>query len=122
MRFSGILFGSFMNPILLEEAYKDFTQNLSKWAPYGCIEVNLQLLQNLGLLKNWEVNSSGPEFLTQQFHVVETHEKVTLFNEQFAVWIIPQTHTEIPSTLVMIALLQNERPHLEIIYSTAGVY
>ena len=110
-----------MNPIQLEEAYKDFSENLTKWAPDGCIEVNLQLLQNLGLLKDWEA-SSGPEFLTQQFHVVETHEKVTLFNEQFVVWIIPQPQMQIPSTLVMLALIQQKKPHLEIIYSTSGVY
>ena len=75
--------------------------------PDGFINVNLQLLQELGLLSNSELEISDPESLSQQFHVIETSEKVTLFNKQFAVWIIPQTDTELPSTLILIALIQN---------------
>lgn len=111
-----------MNPIQLEEAYKDFTDNLQEWAPDGCIHVSLQLLQDLGLLNNWDETPSSSESLTQQFHVVETNDKVTLFNEKFAVWITPQAQTELPSTLIIIALIQNLKPHLEIVYSTSGVY
>lgn len=111
-----------MNPIQLEEAYRDFTENFQKWAPDGFINVNLQLLQELGLLSNSELEISDPESLSQQFHVIETSEKVTLFNKQFAVWIIPQTDTELPSTLILIALIQNLKPHLEIVYTTSGVY
>jgi hypothetical protein len=113
---------STMNPIELEEAFHEFTENVSKWAPDECIHVNLQLLQNLGLLNDWELDSSTPEALTQQFHVVETSDKVTLFNEQFAVWIVPQTQSELPSTLIMLALIQELKPHLEIVYTTSGVY
>ncbi len=111
-----------MNPIQLEEAYKAFTENFSKWAPDECIQVNLQLLQDLGLLSNWDIDLGAPESLTQQFHVIETNDKVTLFNSQFAVWIVPQTQTEIPSTLIMVAIIQNAKPHLEIVYTTSGVY
>ena len=111
-----------MNPIQLEEAYKEFTENVNKWAPDECIHVNLQLLQDLGLLNNWEVAPSTPESLTQQFHVVETSDKVTLFNEQFAVWIVPQAQSELPSTLIMIALIRHLKPHLELVYTTSGVY
>jgi len=111
-----------MNPIQLEDAYKDFTDNLQQWAPDGCIHVNLQLLQDLGLLNNWDADTTAPESLTQQFHVVETNDKVTLFNEKFAIWITPQVQTELPSTLVMIALIQGQKLHLEIIYATSGVY
>ncbi len=111
-----------MNPIQLEEAYKTFTENFNKWAPDECIQVNLQLLQDLGLLNNWEADPSTSESLTQQFHVIETNDKVTLFNDQFAVWIVPQIQTEIPSTLIMVAMMQNLKPHLEIVYTTAGVY
>jgi hypothetical protein len=111
-----------MNPVALEEAFKDFTENFEQWAPDECIHVNLQLLQNLGLLDNWDLDPSPPESLNQQFHVVEASDKVTLFNNQFAVWIVPQTETELPSTLIMVALIQNLKPHLEIVYTTSGVY
>ena len=111
-----------MNPVELEDAYKDFTENVENWGPDECIHVNLQLLQNLGLLDNWDIDPVPPEELNQQFHVVEASDKVTLFNNQFAVWIVPQTQTELPSTLIMIALIQSEKPHLEIVYTTSGVY
>ena len=111
-----------MNPIQLEEAYKDFTENFQKWAPDGFINVNLQLLQDLGLLNTTEVESADSESLAQQFHVIETSDKVTLFNQQFAIWIVPQVETELPSTLILISLIQNLKPHLEIVYTTSGVY
>ncbi len=111
-----------MNPIQLEEAYKDFTENFQKWAPDGFINVNLQLLQDLGLLNNTEVEGADSESLSQQFHVIETSDKVTLFNKQFAIWIVPQVDTELPSTLILISLIQNLKPHLEIVYTTSGVY
>lgn len=111
-----------MNPIQLEEAYKDFTENFQKWAPDGFINVNLQLLQELGLLNTNDSETSDSESLSQQFHVIETSDKVTLFNKQFAIWIVPQTDTELPSTLILISLIQNLKPHLEIVYTTSGVY
>jgi len=111
-----------IDPIQLEEAYKEFTDNFQKWAPEGFINVDLQLLQELGLLNASDLDLSGPESLSQQFHVIETPEKVTLFNHLFAIWIIPQTTTELPSTLILIALIQNLKPHLEIVYTTSGVY
>ncbi len=111
-----------MNPIQLEEAYKDFTENFQKWAPDGFINVNLQLLQDLGLLSSTEEEHADSESLAQQFHVIETNDKVTLFNQQFAIWIVPQVDTELPSTLILISLIQNLKPHLEIVYTTSGVY
>ena len=56
------------------------------------------------------------------FHVIESIEKVTLFNEQFIVWIIPKTDLESPMTYVMIALNHPEKAHLEIVFTTSGVY
>ncbi len=111
-----------MNPIQLEEAYKDFTENFQQWAPEGFINVNLQLLQELGLLNTPEIESSESDSISQQFHVIETNDKVTLFNKKFAVWIVPQSETELPSTLILISLIQNLKPHLEIVYTTSGVY
>jgi hypothetical protein len=111
-----------MNPIQLEEAYTDFTENFQKWSPEDFINVNLQLLQDLGLLHTEESETSESDSISQQFHVIETSDKVTLFNKQFAIWIVPQTESEIPSTLIMISLIQNMKPHLEIVYTTSGVY
>jgi hypothetical protein len=112
-----------INPNQLEEAYLDFTQNFKKWAPDGIISVNLTLLHELGLLSDKEFSDSSPNDLTHYFHVIETAEKVVLFNEKFAVWIIPKLIDNQPSTLTFIAtLMKEEKLHLEMVFSTTGVY
>lgn len=112
-----------INPIQLEEAYKEFTQNFNKWVPDGVLSVNLSLLHELGLLDNAQFEqTTTTDHLSQYFHVVETDDKVTLFNEQFAIWIVPKLLDNNPTTLTFIALLNANKPHLEIVFSTMGVY
>lgn len=112
-----------INPTALEEAYQEFHQDLKKWLPDGITIVDLRLLNDLGLLKLQELeNSMGEADLTLYFHIIETPEKVTLFNDQFAIWIVPQPNSETPTTLTLIALLAGQKPRLEIAYTTSGVY
>ncbi len=112
-----------INPNILEEAYKEFSKNLLKWVPDGIIQVDLKLLSDLGLLNNAELEHSiSDDQLNHYFHIIETPDKVTLFNEQFAIWIVPQLVDETPTTTTLIALLQTNKPHLEIAYLTSGVY
>ncbi len=112
-----------VNPNQLEEAFHEFTQNFGKWLPDGIIPVNLALLHGLGLLQHEEFDQNASDNFTHFFNVVETQEKVTLFNEQFAVWIVPKLIDESPTTLTFIALLtESHKPHLEIGFSTSGVY
>jgi hypothetical protein len=56
------------------------------------------------------------------FQVLETPDKVTLFNEQFVVWILPKVVQEIPLTLTFIGRLQTTKANLELVFSTTGVY
>lgn len=112
-----------MSPSQLEEAFKEFSQNLGKYAPDGVISVDLPMLQDLGLLKHKELSQmTSHEDLMHYFHVLETPDKVTLFNEQFAIWILPQMSNETAITLTFIALLHQDKPHLELVFSTSGVY
>jgi hypothetical protein len=111
-----------INPLQLEEAYKEFSQNLTKWVPDGVIPVNIDLLHELGLLTSTELDQPSSDSLHHLFHVIEAPEKVTLFNDQFAVWIVPLSNESGSSTLTFIALLQGEKPHLEIVFSSSGVY
>lgn len=111
-----------MNPIQIEEAFKQFTANLGDWAHDGITPINLEFLHETGLLKTLQEETGDPEDLTQYFHVIESAEKVSLFNEQFLVWIIPKMESEQPVTYVMIALNHEEKPHLEIVFTTHGVY
>ncbi len=112
-----------ISPAELEEAFKEFSENFSKWVPDGVIPVNLTLLNELGLLHHAHFEQSSSDTFAHFFHVLETQEKVTLFNQQFAVWIVPKVIDEQPTTLTFIAFLNNStKPHLEIVFSTTGVY
>jgi hypothetical protein len=112
-----------INPAILEEAYQEFSKDLTKWVHDGFIQVDMKLLNDLGLLNSAELEHSVSDaHLNHFFHIIETPDKVTLFNEQFAIWIVPEMIDDIPTTTTLIALLQTNKPHLEIVYTTSGVY
>ena len=111
-----------LNSTQIEDAYKGFINDLPKNAHDGIISVNLQFLYGLGLL-NWiHEDSDNRDNLTQYFHVIESAEKVTLFNEQFAVWIIPRNERDTQMTYILIALNHQDKLNLEIVFTTTGVY
>ena len=112
-----------MNPNKLEDSYKEFIFDLAKWVQDGIIHVDLALLKKFDLLNKTpeeekEIQAQFPFY----FHVLESNEKVTLFNNQFAVWIITKVVDETPTTLTLIALMTNTKPRLEIVFSSAGAY
>lgn len=111
-----------LDPTQMEESYQQFMSNLNNWAHDGVLHIDLQILHELGLLASMQHDIGGPEDLTQYFHVLESPEKVTLFNEQFVIWIVPKMDREIPVTYVLIALSQPKEAHLEIVFTTEGVY
>ncbi|HSW86232.1 MAG TPA: hypothetical protein VLG49_01895 [Rhabdochlamydiaceae bacterium] len=111
-----------INPIQLDEAFNEFAKNPTKWVPDGVIQVNLSLLQDLGLLNQAQFEQASIDNITHYFHVVETPDKVTLFNQQFAIWIVPKLVDDNPTTLTYVSLLNHNKPHLELVFSTSGVY
>ena len=111
------------NPVKLEEAYKEFMMNFPHGVPDGIIKVDLKLLNDLGLLHCDELSEDNdPEEFPHHFHVIETPDKVTLFNDQFGVWIVPKIIEEIPTTFVLVSLVSNDHPKLELVFSTSGIY
>jgi hypothetical protein len=111
-----------MDPNILEESFQGFVKNLKKWLPDGITSVNLPVIHQLGLLSIEHLEKATPENLNHYFHVMETPEKITLFNEQFAIWIVPQNSDTESKTLTFISLLHGAAPHLEIVFETEGVY
>ncbi|MBP9841475.1 MAG: hypothetical protein KBC64_03510 [Simkaniaceae bacterium] len=113
-----------MNPIELDEAFATFINDLPKFVPDGIVDVNLELLNKVGILHIEEFeDEQKTEQLPHYFHVIETSEKVTLFNHQFVIWIVPQLFENTSQTLVLIAIIGEGHPlHLEIVFSTEGVY
>ena len=106
---------------LLDSVFERFMQHLADLVPDGIIPVDIKLLQKLDLLKDDLAQSSSPQ-LTKFFHVVESKEKITLYNEQFAIWIVPEKVNDEAITLVLIALNDMQEPKIELAFSTAGVY
>lgn len=112
-----------IKPEKLEEYYGKFLNEPSHWVQDGIIDVNLEMLKDWGLLNQTEEEE---KLLQDQFpfyfHVLENNTKVTLFNNQFIVWIVPDMEEDTPCTTVMIALIKEDDLKLEIVYKTLGVY
>lgn len=110
-----------LQPSHLEKLYKKFRTNLSKYLPDGMIFVDSELLHEIGEPLEEDDKSTSEEF-PHYFHIIETDEKVTLFNQQFAIWIVPQIVNDMPSTLTFIARISNQHPKLELMFCTTGAY
>ncbi len=110
-----------INPARLEATFQDYMGDLDRHAPDGVMDVDLQLLQSLDLLHNWDEGGDS-ETLTSCFHVIETQEKLTLFNEHFAAWIIPYSVESEPVTMTLVSVVEGDSMRLELAFLTTGVY
>lgn len=110
------------NPEELEADYKKYISDLKRFVPDGIVEIDLSLLHELGLLSCEETNTSAETALTHNFYVVESHDKLTLFNQKYVVWIVPQLVEQVPTTYTLIASNDKQMTHLEMVFATSGVY
>lgn len=111
-----------MNPNEIEECFLEYMQDLPRFVPDGIFEVDLSLLQELGVLSYEEETEDEEEGLSYSFYVIESAEKLTLFNSKFVVWIVPKMIEQDPYTYTLIALNETEKPHLEMVFVTKGAY
>lgn len=109
------------NPTVLEACYKRYMNDISKWLPDGIIDINLETLHELNLL-NFHCQAAADSALTRYFHVMESEEKLTLVNEEFIVWIVPEKLETTPVTYTLIALNKEEEIRLELAFTTSGIY
>ncbi len=110
------------NPGKLERAFEEFFSDLSFFNHDGIINIDLPFLRDHNLLN---CNDQDQDLLQQHpfyFHVIEEEDKVTLFNHQFAVWIVPQQGETDKETLTLIAYIEDETPLLDLVFRTAGIY
>ncbi len=110
------------SPKEIEEAFEKYMGNLKEFAPDGIVDVDLQLMQELDLLHSEELIEEDTTQLSHSFYVVESNEKLTLFNDRFVVWIVPQLVDDIATTYTLIALNEEEKNRLEMVFATRGVY
>lgn len=105
----------------LDEQYKKYVNNIAEWLPEGMIDVNLDLLHGFNLLHYHSIDREYRP-LTRYFQVSQTEEKITLTNEQFVVWIVPDKAGNAPATYTLIALKGLNQLQLEVGFSTSGIY
>ncbi len=110
------------NLSVIEECYKRFIRKLPHLLHEGILDINLNLLKDMDLLHFSGLKSIEDEVITRYFHVVETQEKITLINDEFIVWIIPNQDENNQRTSVLIALNKQPLPTLEMAFVTSGVY
>lgn len=104
----------------IDLCYKRYISALSQYLPEGLILVDIDLLQELDLL-NFHQQNEDPSF-TRFFQVVESEDKITLMNDQFVVWIVPEKQEEEAFTYILIATNRGEELHLELCFRVSGVY
>lgn len=123
------------NPEKIEAKYYDILENLSGCLPDGIIDIDLKFLEEANLISNKEeveanyANNAPKESPSMQFHIMESEDKVTLFNNEFTVWILPaNSEKNIQSkTLVVIGQYYDkenseEVPTISLGFSTTGMY
>jgi hypothetical protein len=97
------------DPKVLEEHFQNFIKNLPAFLPDGVAVVNIKLIEELGLLKIEDLEK-------------ETPDKITLYNDTFGIWIMPQNQETSSKTFIFIGVIQNKQPHLEMAFCTEGVF
>jgi hypothetical protein len=110
------------NISLLEAYYKKYITDISSYLPEDIVTVDLALLHELDLLNYFDPEQNDPS-LTRYFHVVESNDKITLINEDFIIWIVPEKIEDITLTYTLIALNdETQQPDLQMCFVATGVY
>ncbi len=104
----------------LDSCFQQLSSRLRQALPDGIEQVNLETLSSLDLLA--EKASPPRQVPWHYFHVHDSGDKITLYNEQFIAWIVPESEEEEPSTLVIIAKDDLSGIHAEVGFQTKGAY
>ncbi|MDF2578206.1 MAG: hypothetical protein K0S74_1690 [Chlamydiales bacterium] len=113
-----------MSPITkFEASYKSLIESLPDSIPDGVIHINLELLHSLNLLDHNNKLKNIDNHNQFKFQVNEGSDKLTLYNEKFVVWVVPQLVDYQPTTFALVALNNSVGPAtLELVFAATGVY
>ena len=109
------------NPASLDLCYKKYIADLHQWLPDGFTTIDLEVLHQLDLL-HFHESIHSDSGATRYFHVVESDDKLTLVNEEFVIWIVPEKGENDGSTYTLIARNGQKDPQLELGFITKGAY
>jgi len=106
---------------VIEKSFRKCIKKLSHLNPENFLNVDLKLLHHLDLL-HFHKNRDQDFGVTRYFQVLETADKITMINEEFIVWIVPEIIDNKNATYIMIALNGRKEPALEFVILLSGVY
>lgn len=113
-----------MEYLQFEAAYNKIIPDIEHCCPDGIMTVTIDLLQSLGLIENGELKKEHVQWLNLNFHVVESIEKITLYNKQYVVWVVPRMEGENTLTYTIVARHdgRKEKCEVELVFTASGVY
>jgi hypothetical protein len=103
--------------VSFEKAMEEFPNIPSE----SIIEVNMDLLDSVGLTNEGEYVNPNEAF-ERSFKVIENANRITLFNNQFVIWIIPEILDGIPATYALIGLRESGGVKLEVVFLAKGPF
>jgi hypothetical protein len=105
----------------LDAFFEYLLSHTSELLPDGILEINLKTLHSLHLLsdENGVPGGAPPSTLLQ---AIESGGKITLYNERFALWIVPQKNADPSSTVVFIARRTDDGLRPEAGFRTTGIH
>lgn len=107
----------------LDALYDVFMHDLAHVAHDGVLEVDLELLHSLDLLE-WEASPIHKKglYFKDSFYLLESEDKLTLFNERYLIWITPGMLGDKAGSLTLLCLRDQSPPRVEVAFATRGVY
>ena len=105
----------------LDAFFEHLTKNTSELIPDGILDINIKTLHSFHLLTE-ESQESGVTPVAHLLQAVESNGKITLFNERFVLWIVPQQDANPPCTIVFVAQHNDHQIKPELAFRTAGIH
>ena len=106
---------------ILEKCFRKYLKNFDKLSSENFINIDIKFLHDFNLL-HFHQPKTFDFGLTRYFQVIETPDKITLINDEFVVWIVPENIENKTVTYTIIALNGEVEPKLELVFLLSGVY
>lgn len=105
----------------LNRAFEKAMEDFPNLPPEAVVDVNLDFLDSMGLTNEGEYINPNEAF-ERSFKVIEGQNRITLFNNQFVIWILPEILDGIPATYALIGLRDQEKVKLEVVFLAKGPF
>lgn len=105
----------------LNRAFEKVMEDFPNLPSEAIVDVDLKFLDSMGLTNEGEYVNPNEAF-ERSFKVIEGHNRITLFNNQFVIWILPEIMDGTPATYALIGLRGDETVKLEVVFLAKGPF